>query len=144
MESYIKLFNRDLTKLKNEIEQFEPAKNLWVTRGNITNTAGNLCLHIAGNLNHFIGAMIGNSEYVRDREAEFSQKDISRDSLLELVDETEKAVSEVLHGFDPADLSSIYPVLVFGEEMTFEFFLMHLLGHLNYHLGQINYLRRML
>ena len=144
MEAYIKLFNRDLTRLKLEIELFESEESLWKAKGDISNSAGNLCLHIVGNLNHFIGAIIGSTGYVRNRDAEFSDRDISKEKLMAMVDETEKVVSQVLHQFDPSLLKKIYPIQVFGEDMTYEFFLIHLLAHLDYHMGQINYLRRLL
>lgn len=144
MEAYIKLFSRDLARLKAEIEQFEREEDLWVIKGNIANSAGNLCLHLLGNLNHFIGTTIGKTGYVRNREAEFSDKNVPLEKLVAQIDETEKAVSDTLRNFDPARLKDSYPIQVFGEDMTNEFFLIHLESHLNYHLGQINYLRRLL
>jgi len=144
MEALIKLFNRDLQKLKLEIENFTKEEDLWKVQGNITNSAGNLCLHLMGNLNHFIGAIIGNSGYVRDRDAEFHEKNISKKKLLNMVEDTQHVVSDTLHHFDKVNMLNTYPIQVFGEDMTYEFFLIHLEAHLNYHLGQINYLRRIL
>ncbi len=144
MEALIKLFNRDLSKLKLEIESFSNPENLWKIQGNISNSAGNLCLHLVGNLNHFIGAVIGNTGYVRDRESEFANKNIEQEKLLKMVESIKSTVSETLHTFNAEKLKSIYPIQVFGEDMTYEFFLIHLVAHLNYHLGQINYLRRIL
>ena len=144
MEAYIKLFDRDLNRLKAEIALFEQEKDLWITQGQIANSAGNLCLHLLGNLNHFIGATIGKSGYVRNREAEFNEKNVPKEKLATLIDETGKVVSESLQGFNKELLQETYPIQVFGEDMTYEYFLIHLHSHLNYHLGQINYLRRLL
>ena len=144
MEALIQLFNRDLSKLKHEIELFEHEENLWRVKGAITNSAGNLCLHLIGNMNHFIGGVIGKTSYIRDRHAEFNDKNISRETLNQMIDETKSVVTTSLQKMDSGSLSVIYPIQVFDEDMTYEFFLIHLVSHLNYHLGQINYLRRIL
>jgi len=144
MEALIKLFKRDLEKLSEEIMSFRNKQNLWKTEGLISNSAGNLCLHIVGNLNHFIGAIIGESGYSRRREEEFESKNIDTDRLIAMVIDTSNEVASALIQFDAERLKANYPIKVFGDEMTYEFFLIHLATHLNYHLGQINYLRRML
>ena len=144
MEALIQLFNRDLSKLKHEIELFEHEENLWRVKGAITNSAGNLCLHLIGNMNHFIGGVIGKTSYIRDRHAEFNDKNISRETLNQMIDETKSVVTTSLQKMDSGSLSVNYPIQVFDEDMTYEFFLIHLVSHLNYHLGQINYLRRIL
>ena len=144
MEAIVQLFNRDLSKLKHEIELFEHEENLWKVKGTTTNSAGNLCLHLIGNMNHFIGGVIGKTSYIRDRHAEFNDKNISRETLHQMIDETKGVVTTSLQKMDSGRLSLIYPIQVFDEDMTNEFFLIHLVSHLNYHLGQINYLRRIL
>jgi uncharacterized damage-inducible protein DinB len=144
IENLLKLFARDLEKLADEISAFRKEDNLWRIEGDIKNTAGNLCLHLIGNLNHFIGAVIGKTGYVRHRETEFTNKGIPRQEMIRSVHETKLIVIDSLEKMDSQLLSSHYPIDVFGEKMTFGYFLMHLISHLNYHLGQINYLRRIL
>lgn len=144
MEALIQLFNRDIAKLKLEIESFDKDENLWKLQGQISNTAGNLCLHLIGNLNHFIGVIIGKSGYERNREAEFNDKNIDRDQLVKMILDTKTIVASSLKNFKKERINDTYPIQVFGEDMTYEFFLIHLEAHLNYHLGQINYLRRIL
>jgi len=139
-----KLFNRDLEKLKTEISSYNDEKKLWKISGEIKNSAGNLCMHLCGNLQHFIGNIIGNSGYVRNREAEFSTKDIPKEKLLDEINVTAKVVEKTISELKEDKFNEIYPVNVFGYEMTTEFFLVHLATHLNYHLGQINYHRRLL
>jgi uncharacterized damage-inducible protein DinB len=139
-----KLYERDLAKLKAEIEQYPNEADLWKTSGEITNSAGNLTLHLIGNLKHFIGATLGNSGYIRNRDLEFSDTGISLGSLLIGIDETAAVVASTLSRLSEADLEKTYPIEVFGEPLTTEFFLVHLAGHLNWHLGQINYHRRLL
>lgn len=140
----IHIFKRDLNKLKSEISLYKEESNLWSTKDDISNSAGNLCLHIIGNLNHFIGAVIGKSGYVRQRNAEFSLKDIPRKELFKMIEDTKEIVTSSLENFDAEKLNEIYPLKVFEDEMTNEFFLIHLSTHLNYHLGQINYHRRLI
>lgn len=144
IDSLLKVFDRDLNKLKDEINLFINDKDLWLTPGEIKNSPGNVSLHICGNLKHFIGAILGNSGYIRERDKEFSLKNISKEELLLNVEETKNIVKETLSSLDSALLTKKYPLNVFGEEMSTEYFLIHLSTHLNYHLGQINYLRRIL
>ena len=143
-DTLIKIFNRDLTKLKYEIECYSTERNLWIVDKSITNSAGNLCLHLVGNLNHFIGAVLGNTGYVRQRNLEFSLKDVPKRELLKQIDDTILVVTETLSQLSSADVDGLYPIEVFIDPMTTEYFLTHLVHHLAYHLGQINYHRRLL
>lgn len=138
------LISRDLDKLKTEIELYRDEKKIWYTQGNITNSAGNLCLHLIGNLNTFIGKELGGTNYVRNRDLEFSLKDISKSELVSKVEETKLTIKNTLDNLSDQDLSAEYPVLVLQEKKSTEYFLVHLATHLSYHLGQINYHRRLL
>ena len=144
IETLTKLFLRDLEKLKTEITSFKDEKNIWKISGDIKNSAGNLCLHLCGNLQHFIGAVIGNSGFVRNRDAEFSRIDVPISELVTEIELTIKVVENTLKNLPEGILEKTYPINVFGYEMTTGFFLTHLTTHLNYHLGQINYHRRLL
>lgn len=144
IETLQTLFNRDLNKLKFEIESYEIESQLWAIDKNISNAAGNLCLHLIGNLNTYIGAEIGKTSYVRDRSLEFSSKDIPKSELISKIENTILVVNNALDILTESDLQAIYPQIVFEKEMTTGFFLIHLSTHLAYHLGQINYHRRLL
>lgn len=138
------LYERDLNKLKTEIEQFADESDLWKTGEGITNSAGNLSLHLTGNLQHFIGGVLGGSGYVRDRDAEFSSTGISRTELLSNIETTIEVLTHTLEKLTDDDFAKTYPIEVFGHPMTTGYFLTHLATHFNYHLGQINYHRRLL
>lgn len=140
--SVVTLFERDMDRLHAEINLYKDETLLWKTIGTTTNTAGNLCLHLVGNLNHFIGAVLGNSGYVREREAEFTLKNIPKRELLTSIFDVKKTMIHTLETLSPEDLKSDYPLQPFGYPISTEYFLLHLSGHLNYHLGQINYHRR--
>ncbi|WP_265132019.1 DinB family protein [Chryseobacterium oranimense] len=144
IESLKSLYNRDLNKLKTEIESYRNETAIWKTDKNISNSAGNLCLHLVGNLNNYIGAELGKTGYIRNREQEFSLKDIPQAELIEKVTATVDMVDDVLSQLTPEDLEKEYPLAVFGDTMTTGYFLIHLITHLDYHLGQINYHRRLL
>lgn len=139
-----KLFRRDLEKLKQEIDSYRDEKNLWIIERNISNSAGSLCLHLIGNINAFIGAELGKTGYIRHRELEFSSKDVPKSELLQNIDGTINVVENTLNALTDGQLAAEYPVAVFGEPMTTGYFLVHLATHLTYHLGQINYHRRLL
>ncbi len=138
------LIERDLGKLKEEIEMFRNEADLWKTEGEITNSAGTLCLHLAGNLRHFFGAVQGGTGYVRDRDAEFSARGISKADLLAGIEAASADVARTITMLEDEDLERNYPIEVYGHPMTTAFFLTHLTTHLGYHLGQINYHRRLL
>ena len=138
------LFERDLLKLKNEINAYTDETKLWLTTAQISNSGGNLCLHLLGNLQHFIGGRLGGTGYIRNRPEEFSQKNIPVKDMIRSVDHTAMAVTKTILSLSPETLAAEYPEKVFDHVMTTEYFLLHLLAHLNYHLGQINYHRRIL
>ena len=138
------LFERDLKKLKSEIESYQNESNIWKTDKSISNSAGNLCLHIIGNLNWFVGAQFGNTGYIRQRELEFSLKNIPRVELLQEIDKTMLMLDETLLKVTNDQLEAEYPILVFKQNTSTYYFLIHLTTHLAYHLGQINYHRRLL
>ncbi|MEQ8625924.1 MAG: DUF1572 family protein [Vicingaceae bacterium] len=143
-QELIKIFNRDLDKLISQIQLFENEEDLWLLRNDISNSPGNLCLHIAGNLQHFIGHVLGKTDYVRDRELEFSSKNVPKQDLIKQLEKTKLVVAESLTSLNDDVLKEDYPINVFKEVNTVGFFLIHLSTHLNYHLGQINYFRRLL
>jgi uncharacterized damage-inducible protein DinB len=138
------IFTRDLQKLHQEIELYHDEDNIWKIEGEISNSAGNLCLHLIGNLNFHIGKQIGKTDYVRNRELEFSLKHFPKAELLEKIDETIIVVGSSFGKLTQEDLDSEYPVKVFDTMTSTEYLLVHLATHLSYHLGQINYHRRLL
>jgi len=138
------LFKRDLNKLKSEIGLYQDEAKLWHKEKNISNSAGNLCLHLIGNLNTFIGAELGKTGYIRQRELEFSLKDIPKADLISKIEATIIVVDDTLDKLSEDELKKEYPILVFSEKTTTEYFLVHLASHLAYHLGQVNYHRRLL
>ena len=143
-ETLTKLFERDLDKLQKEIELYPNEEQLWVVEEGISNSGGNLCLHLIGNLNHFIGAVLGNTGYIRQRELEFSSRNIPRETLIVEIQNTKIVVANTLKSLSEASLQEEFKRSPFEDYMTTEFFLMHLSMHLAYHLGQINYHRRLL
>jgi uncharacterized damage-inducible protein DinB len=144
LPSLIQLFDRDLAKLEEEIKLYPTEESLWGIAGDIKNSGGNLCLHLCGNLRHFIGNILGNTGYQRNRDYEFAAKNVARNILISEVDKTKNDVHETLLTLNTQDLKKNYPVEVFGSPMTTTFFLLHLNSHLTYHLGQVNYHRRLL
>lgn len=144
LPSLIQLFDRDLAKLEEEIKLYPTEESLWGIAGDIKNSGGNLCLHLCGNLRHFIGNILGNTGYQRNRDYEFAAKNVARNILISEVDKTKNDVHETLLTLNTQDLKKNYPVEVFGSPMTTTFFLLHLHSHLTYHLGQVNYHRRLL
>ena len=138
------LYKRDLEKLASEIQAYIKEENLWIIDKGIANSAGNLCLHLLGNLNTFIGAVIGKTGYVRNRDLEFSQKDIPADELVTRIRELMETIDRTLANLPEVDLEKEYPMKVFDYSMTTGHFLIHLAVHLGYHLGQVNYHRRLL
>ena len=144
IETLKSLFTRDLLRLRSEIELYKKEDNIWKIEKNISNSAGNLCLHLIGNLNAHIGKEIGKTGYIRNRDLEFSLKNVLQKELLSRIDETILMVKTALDNLDEGNLTSEYPVLVFDKKTSTEYMLVHLATHLAYHLGQINYHRRLI
>ena len=142
-ESMIENFSRDLNKLKEEISLYKDESSLWIIKDGISNSAGNLCLHLIGNLNHFIGSVLGNTNYIRNRENEFSAKNILRSELYKEIDKTIAVVSNSLENLSDEDFEKEFPLLIRNEKVKTDFMLLHLIAHFSYHLGQINYHRRL-
>ena len=138
------LFDRDLQKLRLEIESYRNEAAIWRVEQAISNSAGNLCLHLIGNLNTYIGAELGRSGYVRHRELEFSRKDVPRAELVAGIEATRRVVVATLTQLPAEQMSREYPLQVLENKTSTGHFLMHLATHLTYHLGQINYHRRLL
>jgi hypothetical protein len=144
MDSYLaELFEQDLLKLKDEISNFKDEANIWRTVDGITNTAGTLVLHLVGNLNYTIGTIIGGTGHVRNRELEFSLTGVSREKLVADIESTIGVAKTSLTGIAPVRLEETYKLEMFGAKST-GYYLTRFYGHLNYHLGQVNYLRRIL
>lgn len=140
----IPLFQKDLDKLKEEIELYSKDEQLWQLKGSITRTPGNICLQLAGSLQHYIGAVLGDSGYVRNKEAELRVKNIPRSKLLEDISSTKSAVTDALEQLSKNELAKNYPFPVFEESVTTEYYLIYLLNDLNFNIGQISYHRQIL
>jgi hypothetical protein len=136
IETLKMLFNRDLNMLKFEIDSYQNEINLWKIESNISNSAGNLCLHLIGNLNTYIGAEFGKTGYTRNRVLEFSLKDIPKAELLSKIDATIIIVNNALDTISEENLKAEYPILVFENKTSTEFMLIHLTTHLAYHQAQ--------
>ena len=138
------IFERDITKIITELNSYKKEEKIWAVKGDIKNSAGNLCLHLTGNLKHLIGVVLGNLDFKRDRDAEFSSEDIPREKMVKDLEDTVKIVSDTLRNLNDGDLAKEYPVEVFRRRMSTSHLMIHLAAHLNYHLGQINYHRRLI
>lgn len=136
------LFTRDFDRLKTELSTYQNENDIWIVKSGISNSGGNLALHLLGNTRHFIGHVLGGSTYVRDRESEFELRNVPLTVMLAEVEQAKSEVITTLARLTPADMQKVYPLNLFGEVSTMHF-LVHLYGHFNYHLGQINYHRRL-
>ena len=137
------IITRELRALSREIQSFPDDQALWATPPGITNSAGTLALHLAGNLQHYVGTQLGGGDYKRDRPAEFSRRDVSRDELVREVEKALEAVEQTLPRMSDEMLAADFSENVGGQTLRTEEFLLHLATHLAYHLGQIDYHRRL-
>lgn len=139
----LSLFEKDIEKFIEEISLYQMESDLWTLKGDIKNSPGTLALHIAGNIKHFIGAQLGGTEYLRNREKEFSERNLSRERLLNELHESLSIIKSVLAKLSEEDLKKDFPVCFLDKMRPTIEVLFILYGHLNYHLGQVNYHRRM-
>jgi uncharacterized damage-inducible protein DinB len=138
------LLVRELEGIRREIELFSDDASLWRTLPGVTNAAGNLALHVAGNLQHYVGAVLGGTDYVRNRDAEFSRRRGSAAEILAELDAAIKAVRGVLPGLSADRIDAPYPETINSAPIRTGLFLCHLATHAAFHLGQLGYLRRTL
>jgi len=142
-EALLQLFRRDLQKLKKEIEAYQDEAAIWAVDKNIANSAGNLCLHLVGNLNTYIGVGLAGTDYKRERDLEFSLKHIPVQELVKKIDDTILVVEQGLERLNDDLLQQDFPIVIWDKPTGMVYTLVHLTTHLNYHLGQINYHRRL-
>jgi len=143
-ESFSVLYERDLNVLIKELSLYNNESDMWKVSGDIKNSGGNLAMHLAGNLRHFFGHVMGKGDYKRDRNFELGGENIPRNKIVKEIEISIVEVKNVLDNITNEDLQSTFPINVFKYEMTTANFITHLYGHLNYHLGQINYHRRLI
>jgi hypothetical protein len=137
-------YEADLRKLIAEIRSFKDDENLWKTVGSIKNSAGNLALHIIGGTNYLFGTQLAKTGYVRNRDLEFTKKNVPKEELLAGLEALIPLVTNVLNGLGDKGMEANYPIPFDDAERTNSYVLTRLLVHLGYHLGQVNYLRRTL
>jgi DinB family protein len=133
---------RELSTLKQEIEAYPGDADLWRVVPGISNPGGNLALHLAGNLQHFVGAILGGTSYVRNRDAEFSARGLSKAELVAEVSAAISAVEDTFRRLGPSDMAAEYPEPIAKVRLNTGDFMIHLASHLAYHLGQVDYHRR--
>lgn len=136
------LFVRELHAVQRELDAYPDEASLWRAVPGVPNTGGTLALHVAGNIQHFFGAILGRDGYVRDRGAEFARRDVSRAELRRGIDAAIVSVENTLPGLTAETLGTPYPELIAKRRVSVEIFLLHLYAHLAYHLGQIDIHRR--
>jgi hypothetical protein len=137
-------YERDLRRLIEEINLFKDEADLWRTEGSVKNSSGNLVLHLIGGLNYHIGTNMGHTGYIRDRDQEFSRKGVERKVLVDQLEALILMIGKTVNAMTPADLEAEYPIVFDGEKRSNSYLSVQLLAHLNYHLGQVNYLRRII
>jgi uncharacterized damage-inducible protein DinB len=137
-----RLFARDLGAVRREVAAYPDDASPWHALPGLPNCGGTLVLHLAGNLRHFVGAVLGGSCYVRDRDAEFNSRDLSRAELAALLEQTESEVARAMSTLDASRLANAYPIAIREHSVGTQLFLLHLVAHLTYHLGQLDVHRR--
>lgn len=136
----IDLYKKELEKLRQEILAYTSDDQLWIPAGQGL-PAGNLCMQLTGTLQHFIGNLIGDSGYIRNKEAELKARNLSRERLLEEIDNTTTVVVNTLEEVSKTELQKVFPTTEFEEPVTTEYYLLHLLNLLSHYSGQIRYHR---
>jgi hypothetical protein len=133
---------RELAAVQRSVEAYPDDASLWALPKGLPNTGGTIVLHLAGNLQHFVGAVLGGNGYRRDREAEFARRDVPRAELEAELENTVNAVRRTLPKLREETLAQPYPEKVGGQVLPTGVVLVHLATHLAYHLGQLDYHRR--
>ncbi|MBA2683929.1 MAG: DinB family protein [Gemmatimonadaceae bacterium] len=141
---FASLFHRDLSRLMKQLEAFPSREMIWAVVPGITNSAGTLALHLEGNLREYIGRQLGGEAYARNRVAEFSPAQLETEEIIARLEQLRTLIPHTLEGISDERMKATYPEVVLGVPLSVEDFIAHLYGHLNWHLGQIDSLRRAL
>lgn len=144
IQVYKELFIRYIDQIKNEISAYKDEADIWKSLGSIKNSAGTLTLHMCGNLQHFVGAIIGNRGYIRNRDEEFNRRNVSRNDMLAELEITKNVIEAEFNNLEDNKLNDKFPPTHFGEDITYNYALARLISHFAYHVGQINYHRRII
>ena len=139
-----KFYERDLLQLITEVNLFSNEENLWKTEGSVMNSSGNLVLHIIGGLNFLVGTTLAHTGYVRDRDQEFIRKGVERKEMVAKLEALIPMISITFNTLTPEQMEADFPIFFDQPNTSTSYVLVKLLSHLNYHLGQVNYLRRVL
>lgn len=142
IRTYARIFDRDLGVLAREMSLYPDDASLWREVPGQPTLGGNLALHLAGNLRHFLGAVLGGSGFKREREREFDQRGLSRETLVADIRTAQAEVAVALAGLDPARLDQPFPETIRDHQLSTRMVLVHLITHLSFHLGQVDYHRR--
>jgi uncharacterized damage-inducible protein DinB len=135
---------RDLEGLQREIELFPDEETPWMTRPGVANSAANLALHVAGNIQHFIGLHMGGIPYTRNRDAEFNRRAGTRQEVIAELARAIDAVHDVLPRLSSEQLEALFDAHPAPVPLSTRRFLIHLCTHTSFHLGQAGYLRRII
>jgi len=133
---------RELDALRRAVAAYPDDASLWERPPGVPNAGGTLALHLAGNLQHYVGAVLGGSGYRRDRDAEFARRDVPRAALLAEIAAARDAVERTFAAMSDEALERAYPEPINGRAVGTADYLVHLATHLAYHLGQLDYHRR--
>jgi len=131
-----RLYIRELRAFQREIELFPDEQTIWRTAPGVTNSAANLAFHVCGNVQHYVGHVLGATGYVRDRDREFARRDGTRAEIAAEIERTIGVLESVMPGLGAETLAAEYPEVVGGVRLDTDVFLMHLSAHLAHHLGQ--------
>jgi len=143
-EILVNFYTRDIRKLIEEVNLFRDESNLWKTAGTINNSSGNLVLHIIGGTNYLFGTQLAKNGYVRNRDQEFSTKGVPRTILVTQLAALIPLITNTINAITEEHMKDDYPMMFDGGQQSKGYVVVQLLAHLNYHLGQVNYLRRTL
>lgn len=141
---FITFLSRGIETIISELQQYPDEDAVWKIEGEIKNSAGTLALHLNGSLNHFIGAVMAQNGYVRNRDAEFADRNIAREKIIGMLQKTKTMCSEFLEKQNADFFTAVFPLPTFGDNRSNHYVLLQMIAHLNYHLGQINYHRRLI
>ena len=136
------VISRELKTLERELNAYPTEAQIWEVPAPLPNSAGTLVLHLVGNLQHFVGTGLGGSSFVRDRDAEFSRRNVPRADLIADLQSADRTVRETLPSMEAGRFAEAYPLAVANRRVNTGEFMMHLVTHLAYHVGQLDYHRR--
>jgi uncharacterized damage-inducible protein DinB len=133
--------NKYLTRIVQCLQSLSE-EEIWWRPNEVSNAAGNIVLHLCGNIRQWVLSGLGEARDLRERDKEFSERGpIPRQALIELLKNTIEDANRVIETAPVSMLSREFDIQ--GYHVTGATAVTSVYEHFAYHAGQVIYLTKL-